>query len=185
SLGVAAAAEFGIDLRRLVLIPEPGPQAAGVLAAIVDGFDVVAVGAGAVLRPGQRRRLLGRARTQRTAVFAPWREMPTRLAVERTAWTGVGSGGGYLRQRRLTVRRSGRRGERLGRGRWPTRGRDRRGGPAAASARRAWRRAGPRRRACAGRAARAAAGNGPPHRAEPRSRARARARQSPAGGASV
>ena len=43
SLGVAAAAEFGIDLRRLVLIPEPGPQAAGVLAAIIDGFDVVAV----------------------------------------------------------------------------------------------------------------------------------------------
>ena len=114
SLGVAAAAEFGIDLRRLVLIPEPGPQAAGVLAAIIDGFDVVAVGAGAAaLGPGQRRSLLGRARTQRTAVFAPWREMPTRLAVEETTWTGVGSGGGYLRQRRLTVRRSGRGGERL------------------------------------------------------------------------
>lgn len=120
SLGVAAAAEFGIDLRRLVLIPEPGPQAAGVLAAIIDGFDVVAVGAGAVLRPGQRRSLLGRARTQRTAVFAPWREMPTRLAVEETTWTGVGSGGGYLRQRQLTVRRSGRGGERLVRVRLPS-----------------------------------------------------------------
>ena len=113
SLGVAAAAEFGIDLRRLVLVPEPGPQAAGVLAAIIDGFDVVAVGAGAVLRPGQRRSLLGRARTQRTAVFAPWREMPTRLEVEGTTWTGVGTGGGYLRQRELTVRRSGRGGERV------------------------------------------------------------------------
>lgn len=119
SLGVAAAAEFGIDLRRLVLIPEPGPRSAEVLAAIIDGFDVVAVGEGARLRPGQRRSLLGRARTQRTTVFAPWREMPTRLAVERTAWEGVETGGGYLHQRQLTVRRSGRGGERLVRVRLP------------------------------------------------------------------
>ena len=122
SLGVAAAAEFGIDLRRLVLIPEPGPQAAGVLAAIIDGFDVVAAGV-RVLGPRSAAALVGlepsAPRSLRPA------EMPTRLAVEWTTGPG-GQWRRYLRQRRPTVRQKGA-GE-SGRARAPTERSDAPGG---------------------------------------------------------
>lgn len=47
-LGVLAAAELGVAVRRLALVPHPGEQAAGVLAALLDGVDLVAVSADCV-----------------------------------------------------------------------------------------------------------------------------------------
>lgn len=114
TLGLAAAEEYGVDLARLVLIPNPGPHAAEALAAVIDGFDVVVAGEGLAIRPGQRRSLLGRARNQRTTVFTPlWPEVPTRLEAQAPSWKGVGNGHGYLRERQIEVRCSGRGGERL------------------------------------------------------------------------
>lgn len=111
-LGVAAATEYGIDLARFVLVPDPGPHTAGVLAAIIDGFDVVVVGEGAPVGAGQRRSLLGRARSRRTTMFTPaWRESPLRLEAEGASWEGLGHGGGYLRERWLTVHRRGHGGD--------------------------------------------------------------------------
>ena len=49
SLGLVAAAELGVALDRLVLVADPGRERTGwasVVAALVDGFDVVLVAAG-------------------------------------------------------------------------------------------------------------------------------------------
>jgi hypothetical protein len=49
SLGLVAAAELGVALDRLVLVADPGRERTGwasVVAAMVDGFDVVLVAAG-------------------------------------------------------------------------------------------------------------------------------------------
>src|SRR5215217_2002170 len=40
-LGLAAAAELGVELTRVVLIPEPGAQFVSVVAALFEGVDLV------------------------------------------------------------------------------------------------------------------------------------------------
>ena len=43
-VGLAAAAEAGLDLTHTVVVPRPGPDAPAVLGALIDGFDVVVLG---------------------------------------------------------------------------------------------------------------------------------------------
>ncbi|TVT37153.1 hypothetical protein FNH05_25060, partial [Amycolatopsis rhizosphaerae] len=57
NLGLVAAAEFGIEVRRLALVPRPGAEFAPVTAALLDGMDLVAVAPGAALSPSVARRL--------------------------------------------------------------------------------------------------------------------------------
>src|SRR5690625_4218349 len=112
ALGLAALKQFGLSLERMVLVPAPGSHAAGALAALIDGFDVVVVGDAVGLGAGQRRSLLGRARRWRTTLFTPaWPEAPLRLAARPGAWEGAGRGGGYVRTQRIAVRQAGRAGE--------------------------------------------------------------------------
>ena len=42
-VGLLAAAEFGVDLDRVVVIPEPGPDVLQVLSILIDGVDMIAV----------------------------------------------------------------------------------------------------------------------------------------------
>ena len=104
TLGLAAAAEAGVALDRLVLVPDPGPDWAAVVAALVDGFDIV-VAAG-TLPPSARGRLAARAR-QRGCVLMPfggaWDGADVTLAPVSQHWYGLGSGHGRLRSRELTV----------------------------------------------------------------------------------
>jgi hypothetical protein len=58
SLGLVAAAELGVALDRLVLVADPGRERTGwasVVAAMVDGFDLVLVAAGGSGGPGPGR----------------------------------------------------------------------------------------------------------------------------------
>ncbi|UOX90355.1 hypothetical protein MUY14_06945 [Amycolatopsis sp. FBCC-B4732] len=43
-IGVVAAAELGVELERLALVPDPGAEVAAVLSALIDGFDLVVLG---------------------------------------------------------------------------------------------------------------------------------------------
>ena len=61
SVGLLAAHQIGLVLDRLVLVPDPGPDAPRVLAALVDGVDAVVAGDVALL-DSDRRRLSARAR---------------------------------------------------------------------------------------------------------------------------
>jgi hypothetical protein len=113
-LGLVAAAEAGVALERLALVPYPGSEAVAVAAALLDGLDVVAVAVGPEgLRAPERRRLATRAR-QRGAVLVPlgpWPGADVELGCTRGEWQGVGTGpggGGRLRARRVQVLLRGR-----------------------------------------------------------------------------
>lgn len=116
-VGVLAAHHLGLVLERVVLVPSPGPDGPVVLAALLDGFDVVVVGPEVPLSAADQRRLGARAR-ERSAVLLPtgaWPGAQVVLTAERSQWEGLGRGDGRLRTRRLTVRRSGRGAATLGR----------------------------------------------------------------------
>jgi hypothetical protein len=115
SLGLLAADHAGLDLSRLVLIPEPGPDWPTVVAALLDAFEIV------LLRPPGRittklqRRLAARIRERDRVLVSLGPDdslgMPPDVRLIGTAgvWEGLGWGFGHLRSRQLRVRSEGRR----------------------------------------------------------------------------
>jgi hypothetical protein len=103
--GVEAAASFGIDLDRLVLVPHPGDQWLAVTSAIADVMGVV------VTRPPKRAsdttvsRLAARLRQRGSTllVLGPWPQSEAMLSLSESSWSGIGSGTGHLAARQVTV----------------------------------------------------------------------------------
>jgi hypothetical protein len=114
-LGLVAAGELGIDLRRLALVDVVAPDRwAEVVGALVGAFDLVLLGPTHRVRPADARRLVARARERGTTLLlaAPraWPDAPDlRLEVTRSIWQGLGQGHGRLRARRVRVEATGRR----------------------------------------------------------------------------
>jgi hypothetical protein len=111
-LGLVAAAEAGVRLERLALVPEPGPDLMAVTVALLDGMDVVAVAGAerAGVRAAERQRLAARAR-QRGAVLVAlgaWPGADVELSCTDVQWQGIGAGAGRLSGRRVRVRLRGR-----------------------------------------------------------------------------
>lgn len=138
--GMAAAADAGCDLARTLVVPLPsgsGVDAPAVLAALIDGMDVVVIGPEVALLDQDRRRLASRARDRDTILVAAQptpsssagssplerssggRKSSTRreggwggahvvIEVVGGGWVGVDRGAGWLRRRTLRVRRTGR-----------------------------------------------------------------------------
>ncbi len=119
-VGLLAAAELGVELDRVALIPDPGPDLLQVLSILADGVDIIAVaparsggsvgsvGLGAT--PARMRVLTGRLR-QSGAVLLVTGRMPGAdlvLDCRVEGWTGMGRGHGRLRNRELVVEVSGR-----------------------------------------------------------------------------
>ena len=111
-LGLAAAAEVGVDLDRLALVAEPPPEGwAAVVAALIGAVDVVVVAPGHPVRMADARRLAARARERGTVLIqasvggpggrgrsargASGLELDLRLTVIGVEWQGVGSGHGW------------------------------------------------------------------------------------------
>jgi hypothetical protein len=112
-LGVVAAAEAGIVLERLVLVPRVGAAAWGtVVAALLDAIDVVLVQPPAWLPAAVARRLAARARERRSVLLPvgdAWPIQPDlRLAVTASQWEGLGQGFGRLEARKVEVAAAGR-----------------------------------------------------------------------------
>jgi hypothetical protein len=122
-LGIVALVEAGVDLERVVTVPEVSGQAPAVLAALIGGVDLVVVGAGVRVAGAEQRRLLARARKHGTTILSPqaWQGAIVRLEVEDATRGGLDRGDGYLRQARLAVRRQSAAD---GAGRWFTVERD-------------------------------------------------------------
>ncbi|WP_334144329.1 hypothetical protein [Rhabdothermincola sp.] len=116
ALGLAAAAEVGMALERLVLVAEP-PRASwgSVMAALVDGFDVILLGSASRVRAAEARRLTARSRERGSVLViletGPEGALETdlRLRSGSVRWEGLGRGHGHLRARQVTVEASGRR----------------------------------------------------------------------------
>jgi len=114
SLGLVAADELGVALERLVLVAAPERDAwGGVVAALVDGFDLIVLHAGRTgVRTVDARRLVARAR-ERGAVLVQlgsgWPEQADlQLEVTRVRWEGLDDGHGHLQARKVRVARGGR-----------------------------------------------------------------------------
>jgi hypothetical protein len=110
AVGMLAAADVGISLERTAVVPDPGPDAPAVLAALLDGMDVLVVGPRAALADADRRRLAARTR-QRDAVLVTTERWPGAhvvLDARGGAWSGADAGAGWLRRRTLSVLRTGR-----------------------------------------------------------------------------
>jgi hypothetical protein len=114
--GVVAAAELGLDLRRVVFVPHAGPGWAAAAGDLLAGVDAVLVRPPGRARLTAARHLSARARDRQAALVVlvegprSWPEGgDLALSVGAVEWEGVGRGHGYLRGRRAEVRVSGRR----------------------------------------------------------------------------
>lgn len=128
TLGLAAMAEAGVSLQRVVAVAEPvgapfGEQQWGdLLAAMIDGFEVVLVGPGAQrVRAASARRLVARAQSKGVLLVAVDNvAFGADLVLQATGvqWSGLGQGHGIARERLLDVEVSGRRVPRSRCARW-------------------------------------------------------------------
>jgi hypothetical protein len=110
ALGLVAAAEVGIALDRLALVPEPGPEWPAVVAALLDGLDVVVAAPPGPIAAPLAGRLAARAR-QRGSVLVPygsWSGADVVLEAVGGRWEGLGRGRGRLSRRELVISRRGR-----------------------------------------------------------------------------
>lgn len=137
-LGVAAAAELGVAPERMVLVNEPGRAPglrfgdatwAEVLAAMIDGFDVVVLGPAATggVRPATARRLVARLQSRGAVAVlvgdpagsagissdgagndGPFPADLT-LTADGLQWHGLGAGHGVAQGRQASVQVGGRR----------------------------------------------------------------------------
>jgi hypothetical protein len=110
-VGVLAAAGYGVDLERLVVVRAAPAEWAVAAATLVDGIDLVVL-APRHARPAAARTLAARAR-DRGAVVLVVEERPgfpaeLELVVETTQWLGLAEGAGRLQSRRVTVVARGR-----------------------------------------------------------------------------
>lgn len=110
-LGAEAAAAWGVELSRTVVVPEPGEQWLEALAAVIDLAGLVVVrppllrGRRAPLAPSVAERLSARLRERSAAlvVQGEWPRCTARLRLAEVAWHGVGHGEGLLDRRHAVV----------------------------------------------------------------------------------
>lgn len=106
--GAEAAAGVGVDLARVVLVPEPGEHWLEVVAALVDVVPLVLLRPPSAVTDGTAARVAARLR-RRDAVLllhdepGRWPRCELRLRATRSSWSGLGPGHGRLRSRDLEV----------------------------------------------------------------------------------
>jgi len=116
SLGLAAAAERGVELGRLLVVPELGGEGRWqqVVASLFDAVDAVVLAPPPSVRPADARRLVARARDRRSVFVVldhrgRWPgPADLRCGVTASSWNGLGKGHGLLRARTIQVEVSGR-----------------------------------------------------------------------------
>ncbi|MDG3008917.1 hypothetical protein G4X40_02005 [Rhodococcus sp. D2-41] len=111
-IGLLAAVEMGVELRRLALIPDPGQDPVEIAAVLLDGMDLVVLGlGGTVVPPSRGRAVVARARSKGAALVVTggrWDGVDVRVDSEICGYSGLGAGHGRLRALSLSVRAHGR-----------------------------------------------------------------------------
>jgi hypothetical protein len=108
-ISAEAAAEYGMDLRRLAIIPSAGTGWTTAIGALLDAVDVVATRPPRLV-PGDVRRLAARVRSREAVLmsYGEWPGADVRLRAADGQWTGLGQGYGRLQARRLEVHAEGK-----------------------------------------------------------------------------
>jgi hypothetical protein len=103
--GLEAAAEYGVDLERTVLIPEPGDSWLEVAAALSDVMPVIVVQPPRPVTQHQAARIAPRLRQHDALLISvgDWPRAEARLHISRSEWTGIGRGHGRLTGHRIRV----------------------------------------------------------------------------------
>ncbi|WGW13695.1 hypothetical protein LWF01_08035 [Saxibacter everestensis] len=113
-LGLGAVSDLGVDLERLVCVPDPGQDWLRVLSILVESVDLLIVRPPGVPPPAQLNRLSAKLREREAVLIAmsSWPGSDTRLNVVDQTWHGLENGHGRLSRRNLRVRAEGRGGAR-------------------------------------------------------------------------
>ena len=111
-MGLGAAADMGVALERLVMVTGD-PSWVDVLAAMIDGFDIVVVGRRVGrLASGAVRRLQARAQSRGVVMLTvgvPALGADLQVSADESRWVGLGNGYGIASGRRVDVEVGGRR----------------------------------------------------------------------------
>ncbi|WP_314648087.1 hypothetical protein [uncultured Microbacterium sp.] len=105
TLGVEAAEGFGIDLNRLILVPDPGDRWFAATSALAEVVPLIAVHPGGRLRDADVSRLSARLRDRGTTLLVTgvWPQSEGSIRVHDPEWNGLGAGWGLLSDRTVTV----------------------------------------------------------------------------------
>lgn len=114
SLGFEAAAQVGLGLDRLVLIPDPGRHALSIAGMLSEVLTALILCPRTQPSPGEVERLHARLRDHGTALVVTnaWPRSDTALRVTNSRWSGLGTGHGLLDTHELSVQSVDRRGQR-------------------------------------------------------------------------
>lgn len=109
--GAEAAAAAGVNLDRLVLVPQPAEQWLAVTAALAEAVPVIAVRPQGRVSERDAGRLASRLRDRGGVllVHGDWPRAEARLVVDEVRWAGLGAGHGHLDRREVSLRVSSRR----------------------------------------------------------------------------
>jgi hypothetical protein len=104
-LGLEAAAGFGIDLERTVVVPRPGELWLSVTAGLLDVASMVIVKPPVPASAQQAERLKARLRMKDAALvcWGEWPRSDATLTITESSWLGLGRGHGRLTARRVVV----------------------------------------------------------------------------------
>jgi hypothetical protein len=103
--GLEAAAAAGVDLRRTILVPDPGEAWLEATAALIDVLGVVVLAAPARVSDKDVSRISARLR-QRGGIlisYGDWPRCEARLSMRDAEWVGMGRGHGHLQGRLVTI----------------------------------------------------------------------------------
>ena len=110
TFGAIAASEAGIALDRLALVPHPGPEWTTIVAALLDGFDIVVAAPPGPVAATITGRLSARARQRGSVLVTYGQSSGADLVLRSTEarWHGLAAGGGRLLSRDLGIEVRGR-----------------------------------------------------------------------------
>ncbi|WP_102192744.1 hypothetical protein [Microbacterium aurantiacum] len=116
TLGVEAAAGFGIDLERLILVPDPGERWLAVTSALSEVVPLIAVHPGTRMRDADASRLNARLRDRGCTLLVTespatgiWPQSEGSIRIHDPHWHGLGAGWGLLSDCTVTVTAQTRR----------------------------------------------------------------------------
>ncbi len=116
TLGVEAAAAFGVDLARLILVPDPGDRWLAATSALAEVVPLIVVRPGARLRDAEASRLSARLRDRGTTLLVAdaiahgaWPQSEGSIRLHDPHWHGLGEGWGMLSDCTATVTAQTRR----------------------------------------------------------------------------